>query len=182
MRSLSSLFLRTLSLGTLASALLYSTNAVAAEQVVLKYGAFRRSVPVSELTTLAKTGEASPSLQTYLALARRSPEEFRALLTREVKANPIMMSRFLRSRIGEVTLDQVSQAVHTPSNQANRQALGSALVLSASQDRSVTLLEAIQNYPTKEVHVEGERLIQAQRQISILEKYLQPLLSLQKLF
>lgn len=182
MHLLSSLLLRTLSLGALASALLYSTSAVAAEQVVLKYGTFRRSVPVSELTTLAETGEASPSLQTYLALARRSPEEFRGLLTKEVKVNPIMMSRFLSSRIGEATLDQVSQAVHTPSGQANRQALRASLVLSADEDLSVTLLEAIQNYPTREVHVEGERLVQAQRQISVLQNYLQPLIGLRKLF
>jgi Alpha/beta hydrolase of unknown function (DUF1400) len=33
--------------------------------------------------------------------------------------------------------------------------LRAALVVSASKDRQITLIEVIQNYPTKEVEVEG---------------------------
>lgn len=59
-------------------------------------------------------------------------------------------------------------SIHTSSNQANRQALRSALVLSANGDNKVSLIEVIQNYPTSEVIVEGERLVRTYNQLSII--------------
>lgn len=161
-----------------AGILLYSTNAVAAEQVVLKYRLFRESISVKELTTLAETGELSSSLRINLALARQDPKEFRRYLTQPVSVNPILLDRVLNSGVGNFLLDEVSQSIHTSSNRANRQALRSALVLSASGDSKITLLETIQNYPTQEVQVEGDRLEDAYLQLRRLEGRLQDLLGL----
>lgn len=82
----------------------------------------------------------------------------------------------MNSQIGEGLLDQVSQVVHTPAGQADRQALRSALVQSAAQDGKITLIETFQNYPTPEVQVEGKRLAQVSRQLSTLEGRIQDLL------
>jgi thioredoxin reductase len=57
-------------------------------------------------------------------------------------------------------LDQVSDVVHTPTNRANRESLRGALVSSALPDGQITLIETLENYPTPEVHVEGERLVE----------------------
>ena len=159
---------RILVLMTSASILLSSTSAVAAEQVVLKYRIFQESISVKELTTFAETGELSSSLQVNLALARQKPQVVRQYLTEPVKVNPIFLDRLLNSSIGEVVLDEVSQVVHTPSRRANRQALRSALILAASSDGTLTLVEIIQKYPTAVVQVEGDRLERAYRQISQL--------------
>lgn len=167
---------RTLILMSSVSILLYSTSAVAAERVVLKYRIFSESIPVKELTTFAQTGELSSSLRIKLALARQDPKAFRQYLTEPVSVNPIFLDRVLNSRIGDFLLDQVSQAVHTPSGQANRQALRAALVLSASGDSKITLLETIQNYPTAVVLVEGDRLESAYVQLRRLEGRLEDLL------
>jgi hypothetical protein len=72
-------------------------------------------------------------------------------------------------------LDQVSQVVHTPSNRANRESLRGALVSSALPDGNITLIETLQNYPTPEVHVEGERLAEVIQNISKLIGRLPPL-------
>jgi len=46
------------------------------------------------------------------------------------------------------------------------------LVLSASSDNEITLLETIKNYPTTEVDVEGDRLVEAYGKLVALSEQL----------
>lgn len=156
--------------------LLSSSSALAAEQVVLKYRVFRESISVKELSDFAETGELSTSLRINLALAQQDPKKVRQYLTEPVKVNLVLLDRVLNSPVGNVVLDQVSQVVHTPSRRADRQALRSALILSASSDSNISLIETIENYPTSELEVEGDRLEAAYRQLRRLEGRLQDLL------
>lgn len=168
------LLLRRLILGSTVSAviLLFSQNANAAESVVLKYRILRETVSVPELSTFAKTGELSPSLRAYLAMAKRDPSELRRALTNEVKVNPVLLYAMLTSPIGESILDRVSQVVHTPGNAANRESLRSAIVGSALKDGKISLIEALENYPTPEVQVEGDRLAEVLGQLRKLAERL----------
>lgn len=88
----------------------------------------------------------------------------------------MILDRVLNSPIGNAILDQLSQVIHTPSQKANRQALRSALVLSANVDKQMTLVEIMQNYPTSAVEVDGERLESAYRQLARLQGNLRDLL------
>jgi hypothetical protein len=160
-----------------AGLLLSSSQAIAAEQVVLKYKILREKISVKELTRLTETGTPSPAIAAYLKLAGREPQDIRQPLTQVVKVNPLLLDRVLNSWVGNAVLDQVSQAIHTPSNQANRQALRAAITLSASQDGKLTLMEVLQNYPTQEVEVEGDRLVAASRQLNRLSDRLENLLN-----
>ena len=159
-----------------ASILLFSTSAIAADQVVLKYRIFRESISVEELSTFAETGELSKSLRINLALARQDPKAVRRYLTQPVKVNVVLLDRLLNSPVGNLILNEVTEVVHTPSGKADRQALRSALVISASRDSSISLIEIIQNYPTQVVQVEGDRLESAYRQLRRLGGRLQDLL------
>ncbi len=165
-------------LGAITSAFIYSAQVTAAEKVVLEYGVFRGSVRVNELTAFAETGEVSPPLRFYLKAGRANPQEVRQALNAPISVSPIVLDRVLNSPVGGILLDQVSQAVHTPAAGADRQALRSALVLSAARDGKITLIETIQRYPTSEVHVEGDRLVRAYRQLSALESRIQDLLGI----
>ena len=156
--------------------LLSSSSAIAAERVVLKYGIFRQSLSVKDLSTFTETGELSTPLQLTLALARQDPKAVRQFLMQPVSVNPVFLDRVLNSPIGDIIVDQVSQVVHTPSRRADRQALRGALVISASRDNNISLIETIQNYPTSEVEVEGKRLADAYKQLSRLRGRLQDLL------
>ncbi|WGV28442.1 alpha/beta hydrolase [Halotia branconii] len=161
-----------------ASSVIFFSNPVfAAEQVVLKYGIFRESLAVKELSKFGETGELSRSLRVNLALARQNPRDIRQYLTTPVQVSPVFLDKVLNSQIGNVILDELSQVIHTPSRKADRQALRSALVLSASQDQQMTLLEVIQNYPTTEVEVEGERLENAYLLLRRLQGSLQDLIN-----
>jgi hypothetical protein len=151
----------TLFLAAGAGIVFYSSAAVAAEKVVLKYSAIRMTLPVSELEIFAETGKMSPALEMLLGKAKKDPEAVRSSLTRRVKVSQSLLDRTLSSKVGEIILDEVGQVIRTPSGNANREALREALVLSATNDNEITLLEAMKNYPTPEVYVEGDRLVEA---------------------
>lgn len=176
MRLLPELFRSTLALTAALAIALPWSNALAAEKVVLKYRIFRQSISVEELSTFAQKGELSSSLRVNLALARQDPKVIRRYLTESVAVNPVLLDRVLNSPIGNIVLDEISQAIHTPSRRADRQALRAALVLSAAQDRNISLIEVIENYPAAEVEVDGDRLERAYRQLRQFERGLPDLL------
>ncbi|WP_258003846.1 alpha/beta hydrolase [Fischerella thermalis] len=66
-------FSQIVALGISASVLLHSTNANAAEQVVLKYGNFQGVVSVKELNQFVETGKTTPALKAYLQAAQQNP-------------------------------------------------------------------------------------------------------------
>ncbi len=152
--------------------LFYSGAALASEKVVLKYSVIRMTIPVSELESFAETGKMSSGLEMLLGQAKQDPEAIRRHLTRPVKVNPRFLDRTLNSKVGDMILDEVGQVIHTPSGNANKEALRAALVLSASSDHEITLLETIKNYPTTEVDVEGDRLVEAYGKLVALSEQL----------
>lgn len=151
-----------------------------AERVVFKYSIFRRSLSVAELTTFAETGEMTPALKRNLQTLGQNPEELRTLLTAPIAVDVLFLDRVLSSTIGRKILDRVGEIVHPPSQDSNTQALRAALILSASDDGEITLLETMHNYPTPDVEVEGERLMEAYDQLSRFAKPAQILIDLLK--
>jgi hypothetical protein len=161
---------------------LHSVAGLTAERIVLKYGTLKGSIAVADLTTFAETGKTSLDLEAYLHMSKSDPQAVRQALTKQTKADPILLDRALNSPLGETALDKIGEAIHPPSGVANRQALRSALVLSASDDGKLSLLEAIQKYPTQEVQVEVDRLITAYQQISELEAKIRKIREIINLF
>lgn len=157
---------------TLASVPIMIASAGAAGEVLLTYRGFSRTVPVSELETLAETGEASGTLGGLLRQAGQDPQELQQVLTRPIAVDGLTLDRVLNSFVGEWMLDQVGTAIRPPAGDAGRQALRSALVLSALDDNQITLLEVIQNYPTPAVVIDG---VQIQAAYNRLATFLRPL-------
>ncbi len=150
----------------------------AASEVMLKYRGFSRTVPVADLASLAATGETSQSLGALLRQAGQDPASLRSLLTQPLAADPILLDKALNSWPGEWLLDQLGTAVHPVAPEASRQALRSALVLSASPDRQITLQEVLETYPTSTVVLEGDLIESAYRQLAQFLQTLDRLLPL----
>jgi hypothetical protein len=142
----------------------------AAESAIIKYYVFQGSVSVSELKQLSETGELAPALAAQLKMANQKPEEFRKILNRRVAVEPVFLSKFLNNFLGESLLDYATEIVHTPDRAASRQALRGALVTSALDDKEIQLIEVLENYPTSEVHVDGNRLVDLINQIETVLK------------
>lgn len=150
-------------------------SAAAAENVMLRYRGFSRTVAVADLATLAETGEVPASLAGLLRQVGQPPENLKAVLNHALTADVVMLDKALNSLPGEWMLDQVGQAIRPVSGEAGRQALRAALVLSASDNGEVTLLEVLQAYPTETVVLEVDQL---QATYERINTFLQPVSSI----
>lgn len=171
-----------LGLAVSAGSLIHATAGLAAEKIVFKYGPLQESLAVADLADFAETGNPSSGLAFFIVAAGQKPEEVRKTLTQEVKVDPVIADRVLNSPLGDVVLDKVGESIHTPAKTNDRQAIRSALVLSASNDGKISLLETIQKYPTQEVQVDGEKLLAAYTQLADLERKVRGILGLMDLF
>lgn len=147
--------------GAIGLVLFQVASAGAAERVVFQYRGLERAIAVADLTVLAETGEAPRSLRPFLRLADQKPEQVQETLTKTVPMDPVLLDRVLSSPVGSILLDELTPIIHTPDNTSDREALRAALVLSASDDRNISLLEILQNYPTQDVEVDVVRLGEA---------------------
>ncbi len=163
--------------GALVGAVLFSgSSAIASERVVLKYKVLRESVSVQDLTKFAETGEMSSDLQAYFRMSGQKPDTVRQTLSKPVQVNPVLLDRVLNSKVGNTVLDQLGQAIQTPKGGAEREALRSALTLSASGDGKLSILEVLQKYPTQEVVLDGDRAEDAYKRLNeIAERVKDPL-------
>lgn len=145
-------------------------QANAAEKVVIKAGIHQASIPLEDLQNFAETGQVSPALEDILRVSKSDSEKTRKALTKEVPVNLLWADKALNHPLGEILLDQISVVIHPPTTTANRAALRSAIVLSASEDNQVSLLEIIENYPASELQVEGERIVEASEKLGRLSQ------------
>jgi hypothetical protein len=144
----------------------WSLPALSAERVVFRYSGFERSLSVEELTHFAETGELSSNLSHYVNRTDKDPADLQRALVRPVPMRLVFLDAALNSWVGEMLLDRMGEVIRTPGDQANREALRAALILSASDDDAISLIEVIQHYPTQEVYVEGDRLVDTYYQLS----------------
>lgn len=157
------------------STLFCGHSAIAADAIVFRYGAFSETFSVQELAEFAQTGRQSSTISYYLRRTNQSPEAVRSALTREIPVRLITLDRVLNSPAGDFALDRIGRTIQTPANASNRQALRAALVLSASGDNQISLIEVFQKYPTRQLNVDGKELITTYTQISELAQRIQNL-------
>ncbi|WP_204141653.1 alpha/beta hydrolase [Halomicronema sp. CCY15110] len=165
--------------GGVAALLGQASGAIAAEKIVLTYGPISMQVPITELEDLAATGEPSGQLEQLLKLANQEPASVQTTLTDPVPVNLTVLDFALNSLPGEWALDQVGEIIHPASGAGSRQALRSAIIASAADDNEITLLEVMQAYPTPELMVRGDRLLETYNQ---LYDILEPLEALADIF
>jgi hypothetical protein len=151
--------------GFITALVMSQGEAIAAERVVLTYGLLSMDIPIEELSTFAETGETSDELARLLDLAGQDPERFRSTLNEPVELSPTVVDFALNTIPGEWMLDRVSETIHPASGQGGRLALRSALIGAAADDGEITLLEVMETYPTPEIVVRGDRLLETYNRI-----------------
>jgi hypothetical protein len=145
----------------------------AAEEVVLTYGLLGASVTIEDFEYLAETGEVPSNLRFYFNVSGADPEVIQTILTTELPVDLMFVDSTLNSLPGEFALFEIGQVIHTRSRRANIQALRAALVLSVSEDNSLTLLEFLQNYPTQQLYIDGIELAKVARDVAPVVRDLQ---------
>ena len=137
-------------------ALLSATpSALAAENIVLVSGAFRRSIPVADMELLATKGRAQGLLADLLRFSKQNPVEVGKLLNQSIPLPLVLVSRLLNTRIGEALLDRLANIVYplkTPG--AGVPALRSALVMGIAEGNgNLSPVSFLRAYPNSEMEV-----------------------------
>ena len=141
------------------------SQAAASEKIIFKYGGITESVALEELQEFAATGEISPSLNSLFKNGKQDPQAIRWIIRQQFSADTKIVSDLLNTAPGEYVLSQTGNVVGTKSERANVKALRGALVKSAKDDNLVSLIELLENYPTKEVYVDGKLLAKARNNL-----------------
>lgn len=130
-----------------------NTPVKAAETVVVRFGLFAESIPVTDLKKAAETGEFPRSLDLFTG--RLSEQQRRTVIRAlriRVPLNVVTLSRLLNTQIGTTILNDLSTAV-AREDQAGATALRGSLVLGANAPQGLSILSFIAAYPSKTLEI-----------------------------
>ncbi len=162
-------------LGASAS-ILSSSRAFGAEKVVLTFGPIRQAINISDLEDFAKDGTTTPTLQQIIQFSKMDAQILRGLIGLEIGLKPASLARVVYSTPGEKITDEIGQAIRTQRRTESGKALRAAVILAASDDGKVSLLEVLKRYPLPEVYVDVASISAAVGKVQSLAGNLQTLL------
>jgi Alpha/beta hydrolase of unknown function (DUF1400) len=163
-------------LGASASILSTNTRALGAEKIVLTFGPIRQAINISDLEDFAKNGTTTPTLQQIIQFSKMDAGTLRGLMGLEIGLKPANLARIVYSTPGEKITDEIGQAIRTQRRTESGKALRAAVILAASDDGKVSMLEILKKYPLPEVYVEVASISAAVAKLQGLAGNLQSLL------
>jgi hypothetical protein len=130
-----------------------ASPALAAKDIALVSGAFRRSIPVKDIEHLANTGEARGLVEQLLVLSEQDPENVAKLLNQKLDLPLVLTSRLINTRIGEAIIRRVGQIlypIYTPQPEVSIPALRAGVIngLHNSGD-GLTAVDFLKAYPNE---------------------------------
>jgi hypothetical protein len=131
-------------LAGLLSVCLTSIPVKAGEKILLSYGPLVFSLDVESLTNFAKNGTINQDLAFYLN--RVTPEQqqaFRGALTKKIDINPVLISRFFNTKMGESLLLRIGEGITIEGGSNGAYALRGAMVQASFDDEGLTLLNVL---------------------------------------
>ena len=123
----------------------------AAEKIYFIYPPVSQSLRVSSLEAFAKDGTINKDLSFYLNLAGVDDQEkakFREVLLKRAELDPIIVSRFFKTEIGEDILERIGSIINIQGGSNGKYALRGAMVLAALDDEGLSLLNFLRQLPT----------------------------------
>ena len=132
------------------SSLSLTVPAQAAVDVALVSGAFRRSIPVSDIAHLARTGEARGLLDDLLTLSDQDPSQVAALLNKNLNLPLVLTSRLVNTRIGEALTRRMAQIIHPIALRdpaISVPAIRAAVIEGLQSPQGLTAVSFLENYP-----------------------------------
>ena len=140
--------------------LILASSANAATTVTLVSGSFSRTVAVSDLETLAVSGEAQ-NLDVIFAGGAFNKESLQKALISKLQLSVIDADNVFNSKMGRKILAELSEGLRPTAASTQDiaiKALRSALVQSCEDDGAATLIEVLKYYPTGSIVVDISKL------------------------
>ena len=140
------------STGLSLSVLTVGSPSLAATDVALVSGGFRRSIPVKEFEHLANTGEAIGLLGNLLDISKQNPEEMSKLLNQQLSVPLVLTSRLINTRIGEAIIRRVARIIYpiyTPQAEVSVPAIRAGIINGLQQPDGLTAVGFLKAYPNQ---------------------------------
>lgn len=131
-----------------------TTSVQAAQIVVVRRGSFTQSIELADLKTYVETGKGSPSIQ---EVARRLTPEQRSQIQAALKAkyniNEVAARNFVNTEFGN-NLSSALASTTPRQDSAGVQAVKTALIQGAKAPEGLSLISAIEGYPSPRLDVD----------------------------
>ncbi len=140
------------STGLSLSLLTVVSPSLAATDVALVSGGFRRSIPVKEFEHLANTGEAIGLLGNLLEISKQDPEKMSKLLNQQFSVPLVLTSRLINTRIGEAIIRRVARIIYpiyTPQAEVSVPAIRAGIINGFQQPDGLTAVGFLKAYPNQ---------------------------------
>ncbi|WP_216905159.1 alpha/beta hydrolase [Synechococcus sp. CCY 0621] len=145
----------------LAGALMAAAPVQAGETLSFSYGPLIRSLKISSLKTFADSGKVPEDLAYFLQFSSPKQQvEFRKALVQKTTMDPLLVSRFFNSAMGESLLERLGRAITITRAGNGKYAIRSALVAAAFSKDGLSLLSVLEQLPTN-VQIHGEAVLGA---------------------
>ncbi|MFQ6538028.1 MULTISPECIES: alpha/beta hydrolase [Aphanothece] len=147
----------------LATAGLAGLPAKASETLSFSYGPLIRSLKVSSLQKFAADGTVEDDLAFFLSLVK--PEDYPSLrkaLTEKAEVDPLLVSRFFNSNIGEDILERLGKAITLLRGGNGMPILRAALVNASFSQDGLSLLSVLEQLPAN-IQIHGEKVLGAEK-------------------
>ncbi len=155
-------------LGAIAALLLTALPGWSAEEIILTYGFFERTVSLAELTDFAEGRGLSPALRSYarmLNLSSRDLARIQTLLRERVRLDSpteqvneaLVIGQFLYTPQGEALLTVVGDVVQIPPRLSGFHAVRAALILAAASEQGLTALSFLEAFPVSALRLDVAR-------------------------
>ena len=167
-----SLFLTFLSIGL--------TNIVlpvkAAEKINFVYSPLKFSLSVESLETFVETGEITGNLKDYQPFIQEKQfEQLRNFLGKSYNLKQVNLYKISRTSLAQDLLKQLGKVISTHSQYNGFYAIRGAVLTAAGKNDSWTIIDVLKEFPTSEIHISLEALLQLRDEILFYENYKQAL-------
>ncbi|WP_185474883.1 alpha/beta hydrolase [Synechococcus sp. BSA11S] len=162
------------------SPILMGSPALAAGTLFFTYGPFERTLQVQSLEAFAATGKVNEDLR--LLVRGNDPEKqkkMREALVFRADVEPILVSRFFNSNIGEDVLKLLGKNITMKNGANGALAIRGALVAAAFDKDGLSLLNVMKKLPVN-ISFNGQRIASVTREAELLIKGTETLISLMR--
>jgi predicted dienelactone hydrolase len=140
----------------------------AAETIYLIYSPFTFSVEVAALESFARTGKVPRELAPYLKdIKPEQLAEFRRALVEAPQVDPVLLSRFFKTEIGEDILTRFGNIIKVEKGRNGKYILRAALVQAAFAPEGLTLLNFLAKLPTN-IQIDVKQVITLSQVINLV--------------
>ncbi|WP_071517495.1 alpha/beta hydrolase [Geitlerinema sp. PCC 9228] len=151
----------------LASSFAFPETAIASEGIVFEYGSQQETVSLEDIQDFVENGDIPEVFRTRLELRTQDLEDLRRALQLQIENIDLdFLERALNSSIGEFVLRQIGEIISSDL-ESDIQALAETLIV-AAEDRTLSLLEVMEEFPERLIYVQGPRLTKVYEDIRFI--------------